>query len=87
MVLELEQIAVGLESQGRGIGRLLIEKSLPGVKKELSQQGSVLKHVMVTTRADNHAQKLYKSVLGAEVEATIGNLYSAEEVVMVARQP
>ena len=40
---------------------------------------------MVTTRADNAAQRLYKRVLGAEVEATITNLYSADEVIMIAR--
>jgi len=34
---------------------------------------------------DNHTQKLYKNILGAEVEATIPDLYSADEVVLVAR--
>jgi ribosomal protein S18 acetylase RimI-like enzyme len=40
---------------------------------------------LVSTRTDNQAQKLYRKVLGAEVEATIKNLYSADEVYMVAR--
>lgn len=71
--------------QGQGIGRNLIEKSLPLVKEELAKKSSTLKHIMVTTRADNHAQELYKSTLGAEVEATISNLYSADEVLMIAR--
>ncbi|MEF1228663.1 N-acetyltransferase, partial [Vibrio fortis] len=31
------------------------------------------------------AQQLYKSTLGAEVETTISNLYSADEVLMIAR--
>lgn len=85
VVLELEQIAVFSNFQGQGIGRLLIEGSLPMVKALLSENESILKHVVVTTRADNHAQRLYKSVLGAKVEATIENLYSSDEVFMVAR--
>ena len=84
-VLELEQLAVSPQFQGQGIGRNLIEKSLPLVKEELAKKNSTLKHIMVTTRADNHAQELYKSTLGAEVEATISNLYSADEVLMIAR--
>lgn len=46
---------------------------------------AVLKHILVTTRADSYAQRLYKNVLGAEVEAALANLYSADEVIMVAR--
>lgn len=81
----LEQLAVSPKSQGQGIGRTLIKKSLPLVKEQLSSQGSVLKHILVTTRADNFAQKLYQSTLGAQVETTISNLYSADEVLMIAR--
>ena len=33
----------------------------------------------------NHAQSIYRKVLGAEVEATISNLFSGDEVYMVAR--
>lgn len=84
-VVELEQIAVLASHHGQSIGKSLIEDSLPFVRYQLSKQGSALKHVTVTTRADNHAQKLYRTMLGAEVEATIGNLYSADEVFMVAR--
>jgi len=84
-VVELEQIAVSASRHGQGIGRNLIEGTLPFVKYQLTKQGSVLKHVTVTTRADNYAQKLYRDALGAEVEATIANLYSEDEVFMVAR--
>nr|WP_290951604.1 GNAT family N-acetyltransferase [Halomonas sp.] len=84
-VIELEQIAVSPSFQGRGIGKILITRTLPEVAVKLRGQGSVLKHIMVTTRADNHAQRLYRNVLGAEVEATLSNLYSADEVIMVAR--
>nr|WP_172559444.1 GNAT family N-acetyltransferase [Vibrio fluvialis] len=84
-VLELEQLAVAPKHQGKGIGRELITASLPLVKAQLSKQGSTLKHIMVTTRADNFAQQLYRETLGAEVETTISNLYSADEVLMIAR--
>jgi len=84
-VLELEQIAVLPKYHGQGIGKELIQKSLPFVKEQLAKQDAKLKHIIVTTRADNRAQKLYKTTLGAEVEATLSNLYSADEVFMVAR--
>ncbi len=84
-VLELEQLAVLPSAQGKGLGKKLILDSLPQVKQKLAEQGSTLKHVLVTTRADNFAQKLYQSTLGAEVETTISNLYSADEVLMIAR--
>lgn len=84
-MIELEQIAVSPSFQGRGIGKKLITRTLPDVASKLQGQGSVLNHILVTTRADNHAQRLYRDVLGAEVEATLANLYSADEVIMVAR--
>lgn len=84
-VVELEQIAVHPHQQNRGIGQQLIEQSLELVKHQLMQTGSSVKHVLVSTRADNYAQKIYRKVLGAEVEATISNLFSADEVYMVAR--
>lgn len=84
-VLELEQIAVLPEMQGRGIGRRLIDESLPMIKDELHRCNAILKHIIVTTRADNYAQRLYRQTLGAEVECTIKDLYSADEVIMVAR--
>ncbi|ROR98010.1 ribosomal protein S18 acetylase RimI-like enzyme [Sinobacterium caligoides] len=85
VVLELEQIAIHPSFQGNGFGQDLIERSLQLVKSHLTNQGSKLKHILVSTREDNDAQKLYRRVLGAEVEATISNLFSANEVYMVAR--
>ncbi|GLR77145.1 N-acetyltransferase [Aliivibrio sifiae] len=85
VVMEIEQLAVSPNHQRKGIGRSLIMNSLPLVKAKLAENDSVLKHVFVTTRADNFAQELYKSALGAEVEATITNLYSADEILMIAR--
>ena len=86
-VLELEQIAVSPEVQGRGIGHRLIEESLPLIRERLDERGARLKAIIVTTRADNYAQRLYRDTLGAEVEYTIKDLYSADEVIMIARNP
>ena len=85
VVLELEQLAVLPSYHSKGIGRRLIEESLPLVKTQLSKQNATLKHIIVNTRADNRAQALYRSALGAEVEATITDLYSSDEVFMIAR--
>lgn len=40
VVLELEQVAVAPEFRGQGIGRKLIEVSLPDVRARLSNSGS-----------------------------------------------
>jgi ribosomal protein S18 acetylase RimI-like enzyme len=85
-VVELEQIAVLPVFQGMSIGTKLINQSLALVKKYLISQNSVLKAVMVTTRSDNAAQNLYKKLLGVEISATISDLYSHDEVIMVSRE-
>jgi len=85
VVLELEQIAVLPVYQGQGIGHALITKSLPMVQTQLQSRDASLKHILVTTRADNQAQRLYKKALNADIEAVIRNLYSHDEVIMVAR--
>ena len=84
-IVDLEQIAVMPKAQGKGLGGKLIRESLAMLREQLIKQNSVLKHVTVSTRADNLAQRLYKKELGAKVEATISNLYSADEVFMIAR--
>lgn len=85
VVLELEQLAVDPDFQGRGVGKQLIKLSIPQFDEHIRERGARLKHIMVNTRADNYAQRLYRNTLGAEVEATIKDLYSADEVFMVAR--
>ena len=84
-VIELEQIAVDKNYQGIGIGTKLINESLKLIKDYLEDTDSTLKAVMVSTRLDNAAQELYKKALGAEVVAVINDLYSHDEVIMVAR--
>jgi ribosomal protein S18 acetylase RimI-like enzyme len=83
----LEQIAVAPSEQRQGIGEALIRQSLPDVAVQLAERGATLNAVLVSTRTDNQAQRLYRKALGAEVEATIPSLYSADEVIMVARDP
>ena len=85
VVLELEQLAVHPTFRGKGIGTKLIEESLPQIQEQLKTRNAQIKHIIVTTRADNFAQKLYKKTLNVEVAATISNLYSADEVFMISR--
>ncbi|HZO03006.1 MAG TPA: GNAT family N-acetyltransferase [Burkholderiales bacterium] len=87
VVLELEQIAVAAKYRRLGIGEALIRGSLPDVANQLAGRSANLKAVIVSTRADSAAQRLYRKTLGAEVEAQLSSLYSADEVLMVARKP
>jgi ribosomal protein S18 acetylase RimI-like enzyme len=86
VVLELEQIAVLPEYRGQRIGRALIG-SLLDVNEALRARDARVKAVLITTRSDNQAWRLYQSVLGAKVQAVITDLYSADEVIMVATDP
>lgn len=81
---ELEQIAVSEDKQGQGIGSKLIKESLSSIKAFLCDNNARLKTVLVSTRTDNKAQALYKNVLGAESIAIIKDLYSHDEVIMMA---
>lgn len=83
-VIELEQIAVLKSQQGKGIGSLLIEQSLMQIKDYLASTNSSLKAILVTTRTDNQAKTLYEKVLKAKEVAVIKNLYSHDEVIMLA---
>lgn len=85
VILELEQLAVAASWQRQGIAHQLIQQSLIQVKQHLINNAARLKHIIVTTRADNAAQQLYRNTLGAEIECTITDLYSADEVLMIAR--
>lgn len=85
VVLELEQIAVLPSFHSRGIGTALITQSLPYVKKELQAREANIKHILVSTRTDNHAQNLYIKTLNARPECILPKLFSADEVLMISR--
>ncbi len=57
------------------------------IKDEYKQRETSIKHILITTRTDNSAQQLYKKVLNAQPEAVIHSLFSADEVLMIARNP
>lgn len=84
VVLELDQVAVSQKFQGQGYGKSLITQSLAQVQEHMSKNAQYVKNILVSTRTDNTAQKLYQSALGATVQVVIPNLYSADEVIMVA---
>ena len=83
-VVELDQIAVSQRFRGQGFGGVLIEESFAQLKSQLGRNGQEIKSVLISTRADNEAQRLYEKVLGARVVTSIENLYSATEVFMIA---
>lgn len=85
-VLELDQVAVLSQFRSKGIAKRLIEESLAIIKSDLQKNQQLVKSVLVSTRADNPAQRLYAQVLGAKVVATIEGLYSGNEVLMLAKQ-
>lgn len=85
-VIELEQIAILKNQQGKGIGTLLIKKSLEHIKDYLSDSGSILKAILVSTRADNAARLLYEKALKAKEIAYIKDLYSHDEIIMLANE-
>lgn len=87
VILELEQIGVMPSRQKNGVGSLLISESLKVIKEELKQREACIKHILVSTRRDNNAQELYKKVLKAQPEVVIHDLFSADEVLMIARNP
>jgi len=59
---------------------------LADVQFYLESKGATLKSILISTRTDNKAQELYKKTLGAEVVSVIKNLYSADEVIMIANK-
>lgn len=85
-VLELEQIAVHPDYQGGGVGTHLVEMSLPVVEEWLADRNSTLSTIIVGTRTDNEAQRLYKKTLNAEPAAIIENYASGNELFLISRR-
>ena len=84
-IVELEQIAVQPSLHGQGIGTLLIQESLPSVAAKIAERGASVKHLLVNTRADNFAQRLYRKAMGAVPVATISGMFAVDEVYMIAK--
>ncbi len=84
-VIELDQIAVSPDYQGKGFGKTIIKESLKSVSSYIKKRGSTLKLVKVTTGTTNEAQKLYKDTLHAEPVAIIPDFFRSDEVIMIAR--
>ena len=55
------------------------------MRERLSGRDPHLEAIPVSIRADNYAQRLYRYALETEVECTIKDLHSADEVIMIAR--
>jgi len=51
----------------------------------LKKRNARIKSIMVTARTDNQAQALYRRLLRAEPQAVIKDLYSADEMILLAR--
>jgi hypothetical protein len=83
--LSLSKLRFKKQKQHQGIATKPDSSSLADVKNHLRDNLSVLKSILISTRSDNHAQVLYKKTLGAQVIATIKDLYSADEVLMLAK--
>ena len=72
--------------QGKGYAEKLIRESMELVEHQLAETGQKIKAVLVSTRADNLAQRLYTKILGVKTVAQIDDLYSASEVIMVSKR-
>jgi ribosomal protein S18 acetylase RimI-like enzyme len=85
-VIELEQVAVSPDHQGKGIGNRLVTESLKEVSLHIRKRGSSIKLAKVTTGTSNEAQKLYGKALNARKVAIIPDFFRSDEVVMIARR-
>jgi ribosomal protein S18 acetylase RimI-like enzyme len=83
-IIELEQMAVLPEYRNLGIGKLLITDTIKLIQQLLKNNNQQIKGILITTRNNNYAKKLYKDVLKAEEVCIINNLYSADEVILLS---
>jgi len=83
-VLDLEQLAVLPQKQGLGVGTQLIVRSLPMVAKQIERRGASLRHLLVNTRIDNSARRIYEKTMAVKEVATISGMFTADEVFLAA---
>jgi len=85
-VLELEQVAVAEKARSRGVGAKLVTRSLGEFEEALRERGARLKLVEVTTGSEQGAVDFYRRTLGAEVVATLPNVFRGDEHILIARR-
>ncbi len=85
-VIELEQVAVSSDHQGRGIGGKIVRESLKAMARHIKSRGSSLKLVKVTTGTANTVQRLYRKELNAKPVAVIPDFFRSDEIIMIARK-
>ena len=81
-IVELEQIAVGSQYAGAGLGRRLITDSFEKFKQHVEDTGNKVGAVMVTTTEGNYAENLYKSTLNVSRAAMLKGYASGNEVIL-----
>jgi ribosomal protein S18 acetylase RimI-like enzyme len=84
-VIELEQIGIAAAMRGKGIGTVLVKKSVQHFIRKYVRPRSV-QLIKVTTGTDNKAQGLYKKALGAEPECVMKNIFHGDELIMFSRK-
>jgi len=84
-VLELEQIAIHPQHQGRGFGSKLIKESLKQLIKYLKKEKRKLKAVLITTGTEQGARKIYEKALGAKMVAKIKKIFRGDEIILARR--
>ncbi|MDD5254133.1 MAG: GNAT family N-acetyltransferase [Candidatus Nanoarchaeia archaeon] len=84
-VIELEQIGVSEKMRGKGIGTILIKKSLDLFVKDYIRPRKI-ELIKLTTSNRNQAQNLYRKVLGAEPECVMKGIFGGDELIMFTRK-
>lgn len=81
-IVELEQVAVNPQDNGKGIGRKLIDQSFELFKGHVLNFGHTVGAVMVTTSEGNYAENLYKSTLDVTRAALLEGYGSGNEIIL-----
>ncbi|MDD5331582.1 MAG: GNAT family N-acetyltransferase [Candidatus Nanoarchaeia archaeon] len=84
-VIELEQIGISEKMRGKGVGTILIKKSIKQFINRYIRPRKI-ELIKITTSNKNQAQKLYKKVLGAEPECVMRGIFGGDELIMFTRK-